>query len=178
MNWLVALRPGKRAQWAPKSRLAGGDKAKAEVQAKVEHPFKYKKIIFGHSKFCCRALAEERKSPSLGGGIHELAGRKRMHAGVWSVRLLVARTTAESRSESEMAKWRNGESKAKEICVDYVTTRNLVRICCSSDCSEVPLQNSARHHAELVCAWDDHLSRRHVPSMRTAACISATDKPA
>lgn len=36
MNWLVALRPGKRAQLLPTTRLAQVEKAKASVRAKVD----------------------------------------------------------------------------------------------------------------------------------------------
>ena len=50
VTWLVALRPGKRAQPPPTSRLARAEKLKASVRAKVEHPFRYIKRVFGYDK--------------------------------------------------------------------------------------------------------------------------------
>lgn len=77
VNWLVALRPGKRAQLPPASRLARTEKLKASVRAKVEHPFKYIKLIFGYSKARYRGLAKnENRLHLLAGFTNLLIGRK------------------------------------------------------------------------------------------------------
>lgn len=77
MNWLVALRPGKRAQLPPASRLARTEKLKASVRAKVEHPFKYIKLIFGYSKARYRGLTKnENRLHLLAGFTNLLIGRK------------------------------------------------------------------------------------------------------
>ena len=77
VNWLVALRPGTRAQLSPNSRLARAEKAKASVRAKVEHPFKYIKVIFGYSKVRYRGLAKnENRLHLLAGFTNLLIGRK------------------------------------------------------------------------------------------------------
>jgi len=77
VNWLVALRPGKRAQLPPASRLARTEKLKASVRAKVEHPFKYIKLIFGYSKVRYRGLAKnENRLHLLAGFTNLLIGRK------------------------------------------------------------------------------------------------------
>ena len=81
VNWLVALRPGARAQLPPTSRLAQAEKAKASVRAKVEHPFKYIKVIFGYSKVRYRGLAKnENRLHLLAGFTNLLIGRKYMLA--------------------------------------------------------------------------------------------------
>ena len=58
MTWRVALRPGKRAQLPPTSRLARAEKLKASVRAKVEHPFRYIKRVFSYDKVRYRGLAK------------------------------------------------------------------------------------------------------------------------
>ena len=79
--WLVALRPGKRAQLPPTSRLARLEKAKASVRAKVEHPFRYIKRVFGYDKVRYRGLAKnENRLHLLAGFTNLLIGRKYMLA--------------------------------------------------------------------------------------------------
>jgi IS5 family transposase len=56
VDWLIAMRPGKRAQLPPSSPLAQAEKAKASVRAKVEHPFRFIKQVFGYSKVRYRGL--------------------------------------------------------------------------------------------------------------------------
>ena len=81
VDWLVALRPGKRAQLAPTSRLARAEKAKASVRAKVEHPFRYIKVLFGYAKVRYRGLAKnENRLHVLAGFTNLLIGRKYMLA--------------------------------------------------------------------------------------------------
>lgn len=77
VDWLIALRPGKRAQLPPTSRLARLEKAKASVRAKVEHPFRYIKRVFGYDKVRYRGLAKnENRLHLLAGFTNLLIGRK------------------------------------------------------------------------------------------------------
>lgn len=81
VDWLVALRPGKRAQLPPTSRLARLEKTKASVRAKVEHPFRYIKQIFGYDKVRYRGLAKnENRLHLLAGFTNLLIGRKYLPA--------------------------------------------------------------------------------------------------
>lgn len=81
VNWLVALRPGKRAQLPPRSRQARFEKAKASVRAKVEHPFRYIKRVFGYDKVRYRGLAKnEDRLHLLAGFTNLLIGRKYLPA--------------------------------------------------------------------------------------------------
>jgi IS5 family transposase len=56
--WWVALRAGKRAQLAANSAAARIERFKAQVRARVEHPFRYIKQGFGYSKVRYRGLAK------------------------------------------------------------------------------------------------------------------------
>ena len=77
VNWLVALRPGTRTQLPPSGRLARAEKAKASVRAKVEHPFRYIKRVFGYDKVRYRGLAKnENRLHLLAGFTNLLIGRK------------------------------------------------------------------------------------------------------
>ncbi|MGH3848797.1 MAG: IS5 family transposase [Pseudonocardiaceae bacterium] len=77
VDWQVALRPGKRAQLPPTSRLARVEKTKASVRAKVEHPFRYIKVMFGYAKVRYRGLAKnENRLHLLAGFTNLLIGRK------------------------------------------------------------------------------------------------------
>jgi len=77
VDWRIALRPGKRAQLPPTSRLARREKAKASVRAKVEHPFRYIKRVFGYDKVRYRGLTKnENRLHLLAGFTNLLIGRK------------------------------------------------------------------------------------------------------
>jgi len=56
VDWLIAMRPGKRAVLPKRSPLVAAEKAKASVRAKVEHVFFYIKQMFGYSKVRYRGL--------------------------------------------------------------------------------------------------------------------------
>jgi len=56
IDWHIAMRPGKRKVLEPSSKEAKSEKAKASVRAKVEHPFRYVKRVFGYSKVRYRGL--------------------------------------------------------------------------------------------------------------------------
>jgi IS5 family transposase len=50
------MRPGKRAVLDSDSRVARVERKKASVRAKVEHPFRYVKQVFGYAKVRYRGL--------------------------------------------------------------------------------------------------------------------------
>ena len=58
MNWFIAMRPGKRRMLPKHSAEAKTEYLKAQVRAKVEHPFRYVKQVFGYSKVRYRGLAK------------------------------------------------------------------------------------------------------------------------
>ncbi len=56
VDWHVAMRPGKRRNLPEGSAEAQIEKIKAQVRAKVEHPFRYIKRVFGYDKVRYRGL--------------------------------------------------------------------------------------------------------------------------
>ncbi|MBL4820407.1 MAG: IS5 family transposase [Gammaproteobacteria bacterium] len=56
VDWFIALRPGKRRALLAKSDEAETEYIKAQVRAKVEHPFRYIKRVFGYDKVRYRGL--------------------------------------------------------------------------------------------------------------------------
>jgi IS5 family transposase len=56
VDWQIAMRPGKRAVLRPGCREAKREKRKASVRAKVEHPFRYVKVVFDYAKVRYRGL--------------------------------------------------------------------------------------------------------------------------
>jgi len=56
VDWHIAMRPGKRRQMATDSESWKAEQAKASVRAKVEHPFRWVKCVFGYSKVRYRGL--------------------------------------------------------------------------------------------------------------------------
>src|SRR5690606_27943862 len=56
VDWLLSMRPGKRAELAKSNPLAVAEKIKASVRAKVEHGFFYIKQVFGYNKVRYRGL--------------------------------------------------------------------------------------------------------------------------
>ena len=61
VDWFIALRPGERRQLSPKSRAFKDEQLKASVRAKVEHPFRYVKRVFGYDKVRYRGLEKNRQ---------------------------------------------------------------------------------------------------------------------
>ena len=57
VDWQVAMKPGRRQKLAADSTQALGEKVKASIRAKVEHPFLDVKQIFGYAKVRYRGLA-------------------------------------------------------------------------------------------------------------------------
>lgn len=56
IDYHVAMRPGKRRQLEADSEAAKAETEKASIRAKVEHPFRYVKGIFGYAKVRYRGL--------------------------------------------------------------------------------------------------------------------------
>jgi IS5 family transposase len=65
VDWLIGIRPGKRRQLNPRSIAGRAEQAKASVRAKVEHPFRYVKRMFGYDKVRYRGLAKNAERISL-----------------------------------------------------------------------------------------------------------------
>ncbi len=77
VDWLIAMRPGKRAQLPLSNPLHAGEKIKASVRAKVEHPFRYMKQVFGYGKVRYRGLHKNStRLHVLAGFTNLLIGRK------------------------------------------------------------------------------------------------------
>jgi IS5 family transposase len=58
VDWHVAMRPGKRRKLVSGSNEASAEKIKAQVRAKVEHPFRYIKRVFGYDKVRYRGMVK------------------------------------------------------------------------------------------------------------------------
>ena len=63
--WQIAMRPGKRRQLGADSEDEEIETAKASVRAKVEHPFRYVKRMFGYEKVRYRGLAKNEQRISV-----------------------------------------------------------------------------------------------------------------
>ncbi len=72
LDWQVAMKPGQRRQLAADSVAAQAERRKAQVRAKVEHPFLYVKRRFGYAKVRYRGLAKNRERLSLLFGLANL----------------------------------------------------------------------------------------------------------
>ena len=56
VDWQVAMKPGQRRKLDPESDAALGERVKASIRAKVEHPFLDVKRLFGYTKVRYRGL--------------------------------------------------------------------------------------------------------------------------
>lgn len=56
--WWIAMRPGQRKALGRRSAMARLERFKAQIRAKVEHPFRYVKQMFGYAKVRYRGLAK------------------------------------------------------------------------------------------------------------------------
>jgi IS5 family transposase len=75
VDWLIALRPDQRARLPVSNPLHAAEQIKARVRAKVEHPFRYIKQVFGYRKVRYRGL--DKNSSRL----HLLAGFTNLRIG-------------------------------------------------------------------------------------------------
>lgn len=57
-TWHIAMRPGKRRLLEAGSAVALAERVKAQVRARVEHPFRVVKRQFGYVKVRYRGLAK------------------------------------------------------------------------------------------------------------------------
>ncbi len=65
VDWQVAMKLGQRRKLEPDSEPARGEKVKASIRAKVEHPFLDVKQIFGYGKVRYRGLAKNTERLAL-----------------------------------------------------------------------------------------------------------------
>ena len=66
------MKPGQRRQLEPESDAALGEKVKASIRAKVEHPFLDVKRLFGYAKVRYRGLAKNTDRLALLLGLSDL----------------------------------------------------------------------------------------------------------
>ena len=66
------MRPDQRRKLEPNSAQALGEKVKASIRAKVEHPFLDVKQLFGYAKVRYRGLAKNRERLALLLGLSNL----------------------------------------------------------------------------------------------------------
>lgn len=72
IQWFIACRPGKLRTLSKHSDARVTEKIKAQVRAKVEHPFLYIKRIFGYSKVRYKGLAKNHGRLCLLAGFYNL----------------------------------------------------------------------------------------------------------
>lgn len=58
VTWHIAARPGKRKQMARDSDEEKAEQLKASIRAKVEHPFRWLKGVFGYARLRYRGIAK------------------------------------------------------------------------------------------------------------------------
>ena len=72
VDWQVAMRPGQRQKLEPDSAAALGEKVKASIRAKVEHPFLDVKRLFGYAEVRYWGLAKNKERAVLLLGLSDL----------------------------------------------------------------------------------------------------------
>ena len=72
VDWQVAMKPSQRRKLEPDSAEALGEKVKASIRAKVEHPYLDVKQIFGYAKVRYRGLAKNTNRLALLLGLSNL----------------------------------------------------------------------------------------------------------
>jgi IS5 family transposase len=65
VEWNIARPPGSRRELADDSPRSRIERIKASVRAKVEHPFRYVKRVFGYEKVRYRGLAKNENRLAL-----------------------------------------------------------------------------------------------------------------
>ena len=60
VDWYIAERPGRRKEMDPESQEVKVEKLKSQIRAKVEHPFRYMKRVFGYDKVRYRGQAKNK----------------------------------------------------------------------------------------------------------------------
>lgn len=77
MDWHIAVKPSKRKRLPGQDKIKAVEKIKAQVRAKVEHPFRYIKRVFGYSKVRYRGLAKNTQRLCLLAGFTNLLIEKK-----------------------------------------------------------------------------------------------------
>ena len=72
VDWQVAMKPGQRCKLEPGSPAALGEKVKASIRAKVEHPFLDVKQLYGYAKVRYRGLTKNKERLALLLGLFNL----------------------------------------------------------------------------------------------------------
>ncbi|WP_223846315.1 IS5 family transposase [Wenzhouxiangella sp. AB-CW3] len=72
VDWYIAERPGKRKMMDPDSWEAKAEKLKSQIRAKVEHPFRYMKQVFGYNKVRYRGQDKNRNRFQVMAGLTNL----------------------------------------------------------------------------------------------------------
>lgn len=81
VEWHIAMKPSKQRNLPGRDSVRRVEKIKAQIRAKVEHPFLYIKRIFGYSKVRYRGLAKNTERLCLLAGFTNLLiGRKYLPA--------------------------------------------------------------------------------------------------
>ena len=77
VQWQVAMKPGQRRKLEPGSVAEIGEKVKASIRAKVEHPFLKVKRQFGYAKVRYRGLSKNRERLTMLLGLANLLMARR-----------------------------------------------------------------------------------------------------
>jgi IS5 family transposase len=81
VEWHIAMKPSKRKTLPGQDAVRSVEKIKAQVRAKVEHPFRYIKRVFGYAKVRYRGLAKNTERLCLLAGFTNLLiGKKYLPA--------------------------------------------------------------------------------------------------
>jgi IS5 family transposase len=81
VEWHIAMKPSKRKMLPGQDAVRAVEKIKAQVRAKVEHPFRYIKRVFGYAKVRYRGLAKNTERLCLLAGFTNLfIGKKYLPA--------------------------------------------------------------------------------------------------
>ena len=81
VEWQVAMKPGQRRKLEPGDPVAIGEKVKASIRAKVEHPFLDVKRLSGYAKVRYRGLAKNTERLALLLGLSNLNRAQGLLAG-------------------------------------------------------------------------------------------------
>ena len=81
VQWQVAMKPGQRRRLEPGDPAAIGEKMKASIRAKVEHPFLDVKRLWGYAKVRYRGLTKNTERLALLLGLSNLKRAKGLLVG-------------------------------------------------------------------------------------------------
>ncbi|BBM03637.1 IS5 family transposase [Microbulbifer sp. GL-2] len=72
VDWHIAMKPSRQKSLPGGDAVKRAEKIKAQIRAKVEHPFRYIKRVFGYSKVRYKGLAKNTQRLHLLTGITNL----------------------------------------------------------------------------------------------------------